>query len=304
MAFATKSTQQLMGTFSMPSFTTVGDPYEKKAAKKADPREKGKQMMTTATRGKGATMDGYFGNSYARVFEKEPLSDTVKQRRKQEMSKRKKMLGPNYKPSGPTKSIGSAGSYEGTFAGKMEYFSGARKGKEKKKKESRNFLTNPPKKGSGFGYNNVTIGKLPEYKSSPYSAAQAAEKAQAKKHQAAMKAGAFKATAPNDPQGDRAYFDNNPYRQPKALGKPKKLPPVKKVNVPFYPTKPPPSMTSSGAKTGTFTKFEYTPEKPKAKGTKKPQKVFKPVSNAKGTPMTSIISLNVRRTTASLATAV
>lgn len=50
------------------------------------------------------------------------------------------------------------GSYYGTFAGKMEYFSSKSRDQKAYEAEKPNIKTNPSKKGTGFGYETkITI---------------------------------------------------------------------------------------------------------------------------------------------------
>jgi len=62
------------------------------------------------------------------------------------------------------------GSTYGTFGGKTDYFS--RKEREGKpyEHEKPNVKTNPPKKGTGYGYPQVGLEKYPEYKGDKYNA--------------------------------------------------------------------------------------------------------------------------------------
>ena len=64
-----------------------------------------------------------------------------------------------------------AGNHYGTFSGTIGAFSPVMKGKKAAESPGKNFLTNPPKKGTGFGYLNVTIGAPPKYMSDAYERA-------------------------------------------------------------------------------------------------------------------------------------
>lgn len=64
-----------------------------------------------------------------------------------------------------------AGNHYGTFSGAITAFSPVSKGKKPTESAGKNFLTNPPKKGTGFGYLNVTIGAPPKYMSDAYERA-------------------------------------------------------------------------------------------------------------------------------------
>lgn len=62
--------------------------------------------------------------------------------------------------------------------------------------EKRNFTTQPPKKGTGYGYAAVTLSALPEYKTSPYKNEEVLEKKAAIQAKQKMVAGALKLNAP------------------------------------------------------------------------------------------------------------
>ena len=51
------------------------------------------------------------------------------------------------------------GSHYGTLGGKIAHFSAENKPKPSKAPELKNMITNPPKKGTGYGYCDVTLGK-------------------------------------------------------------------------------------------------------------------------------------------------
>lgn len=295
-----KSSQEILGTFGTPTYISINDPYVKK--KKSDTKLKGKpQMMTTHSKSKSAHNDGYFTKTFARALEKEPIHDAVQARRKEALAGRKKMIAGDYKPSHPTKKIASSGSYEGTLQankGTVKYFSPATNPKKAKGREKVNFMTNPGKKGTGYGYTGVTLGKLPEYKTSPYDAARKADIAAAKAHRSAVRGAPFKAAAPDAPAGSRGFFDANVYKPTKLAGKPKVPKKEKKITVPFYPNRPLGSMASGGKDCDTFGKFTYTPEKYTRKVAKAKTNngaVFKPISNSKSMPQPSTVAVNVRR---------
>ena len=63
------------------------------------------------------------------------------------------------------------GNHYGTFSGAISAFSPVAKGKKPHQQEGKNFLTNPPKQGTGYGYLNVTIGAPYKYSSEPYDKA-------------------------------------------------------------------------------------------------------------------------------------
>jgi len=290
-----KASQDIFGTFSTPTYISINDAYVKK--KPADKMRGKPQMMTNATKKKAATVDGYFSKKFDRPFEKEPTHDPVKTRRKEALNRRKKMLSGDYKPASPVKKLGSSGSYQGTFAGQLKYFSPEAARVKRKEKEKLNFMTNPAKKGTGYGFPNVTIGKQPEYKTSPFEAQRIKARKDAAAHRKAVRGGAWKANAPDAPQGERGFFEKNPFRPAKSQGKPKATLKPKKIAVPFYPNKPLGTMQSGGNNHSTFTPFTYVGEKAKARSAKPKTSgpIFKPVSNVKSAPSASIVNVNVAR---------
>lgn len=64
-----------------------------------------------------------------------------------------------------------AGNHYGTFSGTITAFSPVSKGKKAADSPGKNFLTNPPKKGTGYGYLHVTIGAPAKYMSDAYERA-------------------------------------------------------------------------------------------------------------------------------------
>lgn len=64
-----------------------------------------------------------------------------------------------------------AGNHYGTFSGAIAAFSPVIKGRKAAESPGKNFLTNPPKKGSGSGYLHVTIADPPKYMSDAYERA-------------------------------------------------------------------------------------------------------------------------------------
>ena len=63
------------------------------------------------------------------------------------------------------------GSHYGTFGGPPSAFSPLGKQKRPYVSPGKNFLTNPSKKGTGYGYVNVLIGKPQQHAQEPYDRA-------------------------------------------------------------------------------------------------------------------------------------
>lgn len=291
-AMAAKTDNERLGFFSEMSYVSKGDHYKSKSNAPFNAvAYKGKQMMTSHAKSRTAQRDGYF-HDFTRVMAGEGLSDPVKTRRKELLKEKKKMVSGPFAYTGDIKPIASAGSYDSCFSGKVESFSPKTKPGPKYVQPKRNFTTFPGKKGTGYGYTHVTIGKLPEYKSSPYDAARAKEVKEAKAARGKVVGAPFKS---NNPDSMR-LFDKNPMRSA-PLGKAKKIAPAKKITVPFAPPRNPGTMQSGGNTKTLFTKFEYTGEKPRPR--KKVPEIkgpkFKPISNIKGKPTTSISTTNINR---------
>jgi len=75
-----------------------------------------------------------------------------------------------------------AGSHYGTFAGPVKTFSPVAKSKQAYASPGRNFITNPSKKGTGYGYVNVVIGKPQTYASEPFDRAKEIRKVNCPEH--------------------------------------------------------------------------------------------------------------------------
>ena len=72
-------------------------------------------------------------------------------RRKQNKASSKKHLGGPYVPPSPIKKSSGLGGHYGTLGGPITSFSAATKPGLKYKSPGKNFLTNPGKKGTGYG---------------------------------------------------------------------------------------------------------------------------------------------------------
>ncbi|KAJ7382252.1 hypothetical protein OS493_036155 [Desmophyllum pertusum] len=165
------------------------------------------------------------------------------------------------------------------------------KGRKQVTRQEKNFLTNPPKKGTGFGYLNVTIGAPPKYMSDAYERARELRKKEMEGSLKARKGGAYKLNL-----HPKAYFDGNPYKSDRAL------PPLKETRKapeglkPFKPSSPPKEI--GGMKAGCFDNYPshsndpYVVKKPKGDTEKR---IFRPSQGPKSTRTRSIINQNVER---------
>lgn len=293
-----RSAQERLGFFSEPQYISIGDKYKSNSGTKPFNMTayKNKQMMTTTTKKKVVgSNDGFLDGTYKRLFTGEAATDMTKVRRKEELKQKKKNISTNtFAPVRHGTRLSGSGSHIGTFTSDVMYLSPKSKAQRKSGPEKRNFTTAPSKKGSGFGYADVTLNKFPEYKSTPFDAALKKERQLAKAARTKKVGGDLKLGGPDG----GSVFDKDPFKLTKPLPpKKNKSKPPKKVTVPFYPTKPPPTMASGNAHLGTLNKFTYVPDK-KAKSPKKKPPLkgeWKPTHGPKLTVTKSVVSMNVTR---------
>uniref|UniRef100_A0A8C1S2V5 Cilia-and flagella-associated protein 96 n=1 Tax=Cyprinus carpio TaxID=7962 RepID=A0A8C1S2V5_CYPCA len=185
------------------------------------------------------------------------------------------------------------GSYYGTFGGPIQPMSALQNPRKPNKSPGKNFYTNPPKKGSGYGYPDVTLSKTVSHSSDPYDRAKEMLKIMA--HKSMLKGGAFRLNL-----HAVECFNSNPYKFDKPLQLPKKTEEKKHIMVPFKPSSPS-KKVSKGDQTQTFDSYStYSAEprgtkKTKSAMTNKEVKIFHPSPGPKSTPVKSIISLNVKK---------
>ncbi|KAH6560634.1 hypothetical protein BASA62_010343 [Batrachochytrium salamandrivorans] len=167
-----------MGLFSEVQYVSNGESYNsKKQACALDYRTKGKQFLIAPPKQGQNTRDAYFNKEYIRLFENEPYTDLVSLRRQWRIQAKEKNISTTpFNPcSVPPKASGK-GSHWGTIEQQWPMDSkGFNRPPSQKSKEDdipihepRNFLTASPKKGSGYGYPGVTIGKPYQYESDPF----------------------------------------------------------------------------------------------------------------------------------------
>ncbi|KAI8929528.1 hypothetical protein BC831DRAFT_544500 [Entophlyctis helioformis] len=138
------------------------------AATALDYRTKGKQFLTAPPKKGHDTKDSYFDKEYIRLFENEPYTDLVVLRRRWRINaKEKNITGVPFKPSSVPPKPSGKGSHWGTIEQQWPIENKGfqplppKKAEDTKKiHEPRNFLTAPPKMGSGYGaISQCTIGK-------------------------------------------------------------------------------------------------------------------------------------------------
>ncbi|KAF6083757.1 hypothetical protein HJG60_001848 [Phyllostomus discolor] len=289
-----KTDMERIGLFSEMSYVTVGDKYESpfnRPFNEAASRKR--QMLPGGSKVMSSLQAGYFDPHFVRVFEGEGYVSLNQVRRRNMMEEAKKNLGKAFLPSNGDKKPCGVGSYYGTIGGPVPFFSAQSRPREKYEAPGKNLYTNPGKKGTGYGYANVTIGKQPSHSADFYDAAKQNFKKQNEEHHHLLKGAPFKLNL-----YPREYFDTNPY----FLEKP--LPPIKKAETkaaPGGPFKPPsPGKKAGGMKAGTFDPYPSHSADPYAvKLTKQTlsqgAKIFHPPGGPKSRPIQSIMTLNVKK---------
>jgi len=220
------------------------DPYK---LSKSLERGKGKQFITNSTKKGHDTNDVYF-DSFKRVFEKEAYTNVNEVYRKNRLEKLKKVAVP-FRPSNVCPQSSGKGSIYGTF--EQEYPLNAKEKETRVKskpstpstptkktaKVNKNIYTNPAKKGVGYGYVDVTIGKYYEYMSDPYDRAKEIKK----KERIERKKKNIDSKPFIAGSNRNEYFDNTGFSWDinqetiKKNKKVEKLPEIKKLEHPFRP---------------------------------------------------------------------
>ncbi|MBN3301744.1 cilia-and flagella-associated protein 96 [Amia ocellicauda] len=290
-----KSDMERIGLFKEMGYVTIGDKYSSQYNRPFnEAAHKKKQMMPGGTKLKSALQVGYFDSQFKRIFENESYSNPVKIRRQYRLQQSKKNTGKAFLPSNGEKKPSGYGSYYGTLGGPIPAMSALQVPRKPYKSPGKNVLTNPPKKGTGYGFPNVTLSKLHSYSADPYERAKEMRKKELAAHRSMLKGGSFRLNLhPND------FFDGNPYKFDKPLPPVKKSEGSKKAVAPFKPSSPAKQM--GGMKSGTFDTYPshsadaYVVKKPKPTTTNKEGKIFHPTPGPKSMPVKSILSANVAK---------
>ncbi|XP_069710986.1 cilia-and flagella-associated protein 96 [Phaenicophaeus curvirostris] len=290
-----KSDMERIGLFSEMSYVTIGDKYVSHFMRPFnEAASKNRQMLPGGSKALSALQAGYFEPQFVRIFEGEAYSNPVQLRRRRRLAESKKNLGNAFLPSNGDKWPCGLGTYYGTIGGSYPYFSPQLKAKQAYIPPGKNFYTNPGKKGTGYGYANLTIGEQYPHEPDEYDRERIIAKKAWEEHKRLLKGGPFKLNL--YPQ---EYFDKNPYFNDKPLPPVKKSPPKKPIATPFKPSSP--AKKSGGMKGGTFDPYpEYSVgshviKKSKAVTSHKEQQIFRPPPGPKSRPVTSIITLNAIR---------
>ncbi|KAL3318799.1 hypothetical protein Ciccas_002543 [Cichlidogyrus casuarinus] len=164
----TKPDLDRLGIFREAAYVTIGDPFRSnKHFEFKTGVVKGRQMFPGPTHAKCGLKPGYF-NEFQRVFTGEAYDEPIKRARKEKIFKQKlKITDRQFYPTSSTKKPSGLGSVYGLFEPKIAHFI-PNADQTKKIEKIPNFRINPPKKGTGSGYPDVTINKYPLYKSDKF----------------------------------------------------------------------------------------------------------------------------------------
>ncbi|XP_074847941.1 cilia-and flagella-associated protein 96 [Carettochelys insculpta] len=290
-----KTDMERIGLFSEMEYVTLGDKYVSNYMRPFnEAASKNKQMLPGGTKMLSALQAGYFEPQFVRVFEGEAYSNPVQLRRRYRLAESKKNMGKPFLPNNGVKLPCGIGTYYGTIGGPYPYFSAQLRGKAAYAPPGKNLYTNPGKKGTGYGYPNLTIGKQYPHSSEVYDIGKINAKNVHEDHQRLMKGGPFKLNL-----YPREYFDINPYHDDKPLAPAKKPASEKPIAHPFKPSSP--AKKSGGMKAGTFDPYPSHSAEPyvvkfsKPVATNKAGLIFRDSPGSKSRPTTSIVALNVTR---------
>jgi|SaaInl47_10m_RNA_FD_contig_31_1249992_length_1133_multi_8_in_0_out_0_1 hypothetical protein len=301
-----KTDMERIGLFSEMGYISLGDRYPKVDPKSKGFNEaagKGKQMLPGGSKTRSGNQAGYFDSKYSRVLEGEAYQDAIKIRRKGRIDNMKKNItNTAFLPSNFTKKSSGLGNNYGTFGGGHDSFSPIKKDGKNYKAAGRNFTTIPGKKGTGFGYVNVTFQKYPDHSVEDYDRAKKLRSNDSKEHKqksTKITPAPFKLNS-----HPKTFFDHNPYKMDKPLPKSKKQPePVKKLiqKTPFKPSNP--AKNIAGCKAGTFETYPkhsvdmYTGKKQlEIRSNKGIKTIFHPSPGPKSTPTRSTLDQNITKT--------
>jgi len=176
--------------FSVPSFATVGDDYDKKTGPK---KKAGRTFLCPAPK-IGTGPDALLDKNFKSIHEGDPYVDTDKAERRAKMESVKKRVNPQgFRLASPPKKGCGLGSYFGTFQDKptpheTDYIV-PRKGEvpQRKKPEPRPILTNPTKAGT-YGVAGTLLSDIgADYVADFYDAKRQKEREDLEHHKKAMK---------------------------------------------------------------------------------------------------------------------
>ncbi|XP_004457843.1 cilia-and flagella-associated protein 96 [Dasypus novemcinctus] len=289
-----KSDMERIGLFSEMEYISIGDKYVSLFNRPFnETASKNRQMLPGGSKEMSNLQPGYFDPRFVRIFEGEGYINLNQVRRRHMMEEAKKNLSKAFLPSSGDKKPCGLGSYYGTIGGPVPSFSAQSKPREKYQAPGKNLYTNPGKKGTGYGYANITIGKQLPHSVDFYDAPKVNYKTENETHRRLIKGSPFKLNL-----YPREYFDNNPYSSEKPLPPIHKAEKKETVAVPFKPSSP--GKKAGGMKAGTFDPYPSHSSDPYVVKlaqhiSSKGDKIFHPPSGPKSRPITSIMTLNVKR---------
>ncbi|XP_048365576.1 UPF0602 protein C4orf47 homolog [Sphaerodactylus townsendi] len=290
-----KTDMERIGLFSEMEYITIGDKYASSFARAFnEAASKNKQMLPGGSKEKAAVQAGYFDPVFGRIFEGEAYSNPVQLRRRYRMAESKKNLSKPFLPCNGEKLPCGIGTYYGTIGGPVPFFSSQRRDKSAYVPPGKNLYTNPGKKGTGFGYPNVTIGKQYSHSVELYDIGRVSFKKTSEEHHRLMKGGPFKLNLYS-----REYFDMNPYYDEGPVPPPKKQAPQVPIRIAFKPSSP--GKDPGGMKAGTFDPYPthssgpFVVKLPKPITTNKQGRIFNCASSTRSRPIRSIMAANVEK---------
>ncbi|XP_025090518.1 UPF0602 protein C4orf47 homolog isoform X2 [Pomacea canaliculata] len=294
-----KNDMERIGLFQEMTYITIGDRYRSLGAVTFnDSAGKGKQMLPGGSKERSTGLQaGYFNEKFNRVFEGESYSDPIRLKRIFRMKESKKNLGKPFMPTNAEKTMNGLGTFYGTIGGGVTAFSPLSTRSKQATIPGKNMYTNPGKKGTGYGYINVTIGPYPPNVTDPYDRSRMMAQKENQGHKKLLKGGPFQLNMhPQD------YFNGNPY----ILTKP--LPPMRKTGTssgpknvtPFKPSSP--GKKLGGGKHGSFDPYPSHSVDPFGVKIKRPVnvvnntgKIYVPPTGPKSRPVNSIVDQNITR---------
>ncbi|KAI4799952.1 hypothetical protein KUCAC02_016490, partial [Chaenocephalus aceratus] len=144
-------------------------------------------MLAGVSKQRCALQNGFFDQSFKRIFEREALSDPVRLARQNRNQQNNKNLGKAFLPCNRVTQPCGSGSYYGTLSGPLEAMSPLSVTQKAHRSPGRNIVTSPSKKGSGYSYPNVTLSRIELYASDPYSRTREVLKKEAAIHHSKLK---------------------------------------------------------------------------------------------------------------------
>lgn len=276
-----KSDLERVGLFREMGYVTLKDPYKGNQEKPfCLSKFKGKQFQVS-----GNKNSVYFDKAFSRVFQGEGYAEPLARDRKLRQRELKKNIGKPFKPSGDLGRRTGHGNLYASFEGPKTAMSPLERNKQPQKPLGKNFVTKPGRKGTGYGYVDVTIGKSHDYHSTPYEPKKSQAKEERHTHVKKMVGGPFishhfpKPVFDSEiykPQSDKAILEEAPTPEKKVL--------------PFRPSHP--SKSGIQGCLNTYPKQEPEPHQPIMRR-EKLKKIFKPPGQSKSTVSRSIALMNV-----------